>query len=486
MPGDETKNLSNAPGISASEEMIKLLGLDQPAKDTDQPLSSTTSNAGTETTAHVPKAENTAPSSVPATSVSVEPLPLGMVNSIEKDYEELSPMHWLKSAGRTALSIIPYLLVFVIGVTAYYLIFADPSNRPQLFSNKSETVNPLTVKAEALTDLKTELKAEYEEYIKRYYFDISDASLLEPDRLAPNKLTNFENFLLGLNPRTNDIRNTGRVDAEFVLDGVNPDTGMPLKDTQKDIIAQYFDLSDIRSRVSLVGVPGLENGTIMPRGPQVQGYIPIIVDLRSLLATPQALAESSPVAPAPAPATSAPSVQQPKVASDTTKKVAPTTGPVGCEENKLGIDTNIPGRIEIPSIGVNVPIIWTKNPANFNKDLETGVVHYPCTPLPGDVGKSYISGHSSNYTWAGGSYNKVFARMNELQDGMTFKITVVDKNGKDIRLFYVVQSKQEYEADDQAQFLNSAYSEVALSTCWPINTTKRRLVTTARLDRIER
>ncbi|MBL8031503.1 MAG: sortase, partial [Candidatus Doudnabacteria bacterium] len=174
-----------------------------------------------------------------------------------------------------------------------------------------------------------------------------------------------------------------------------------------------------------------------------------------------------------------------------TPKPAPVTPPAQTSAPAVGVgacnvNTNIPGRVEIPSIGVNVPIIWTKDPKNFDTDLKSGVVHYPGTPLPCDVGRSYISGHSSNYSWVKANYNQVFAKLNLLKPGATFKVTVVDMNGKDIRLHYVVTSQKEFAADDQAQFANTAVSEVALSTCWPLNTTKRRLVAFAKLDRIEK
>ncbi len=481
------KNQPDNTGLSASEEMIRLLGLDKPAVEvTDGKTTATASiSPVTQPIAESDGGTSTGNTIKPEETVKVEPLNLGLGAGLEADFVQPSAKTWARNAFSTVLSVVPYLLVFVIGVAVYYIVFADPSNRPSIFTKKPDTVTPLTAKAEAIAELKTELKSDYEEYIKKYYFNISDESLLSMDRVADNKLTNFENFLLGLNPRTNDIRKTGSPDAKFVLEGLQPDTGLPLKDSQKDIIAKYFDLAAIQTRIN--GTESSDQGTtLQPRGPQREGVLPIRINIKEALAATSVSENPAVTVPTPQVASGSVTAPTPTPKPAPSPKVAPLTGPSGCEENKLGIDTTIPGRIEIPSIGVNVPIIWTRDPATFNEDLKTGVVHYPCTPLPGDVGKSYISGHSSNYTWAGGNFNKIFARMNELETGMTFKVTVVGRDGKDIRLFYVVQSKQEYAADDQAQFLNTAYSEVALSTCWPINTTKKRLVTVARLDRIER
>src|SRR6185295_4994485 len=85
-------------------------------------------------------------------------------------------------------------------------------------------------------------------------------------------------------------------------------------------------------------------------------------------------------------------------------------------DNTTDINLDIPGRLEIPSLKINVPIIWSKDTNSFDKDLQSGVVHYPGTALPGQIGTTYISGHSSNYVWAKGSYNHVFTHLGDLAD----------------------------------------------------------------------
>lgn len=66
-------------------------------------------------------------------------------------------------------------------------------------------------------------------------------------------------------------------------------------------------------------------------------------------------------------------------------------------------------RIIIPKIGKNIPLVnvehreadtsteWEKI---FMKELENGIVKYPGSADPGEVGNSFIFGHSSNYPWA--------------------------------------------------------------------------------------
>ncbi len=424
---------------AASEEMARMLGLvSEPAKA--EPVQNTTFPEVVPVEASVIQMPVQTPEEIIAQDVAAitGEAPAKMMEQASATAAVVVAGSALQPAllrvGKVVLSLVPYLLVFVILFGVYYFWFADPSNRPEIF-RKVQTKTP-TVAEQKATDMATaqkEQKVEFNTWILQYYFDVSDAAIVAPDFIAPNKLTNFENYLLKLNPKTNDIRRLGVTDAESVLNGIEPNTGEPLADWQRDVVAKYFNSDAILARV---------------RG------------------------ETS---------TSAPSAVTPRVAQ------AATSTPNGvCAENAMGINTEIAGRLEVPSMGVNVPIIWTKNAANFDNDLKSGVVHYPCTPLPGDTGTSYISGHSSNYAWIKADFNQVFAQMNSLADGATFKITVVGNDGKDIRLHYIVQRKAVYAADDQAQFANTADSLVALSTCWPLNTTEKRMVAYGKLDRVEK
>jgi sortase A len=160
--------------------------------------------------------------------------------------------------------------------------------------------------------------------------------------------------------------------------------------------------------------------------------------------------------------------------------------PVVSEIDANNINLETAGRLEIPSLGINVPVIWTKNTKNFETDLQKGVVHYPGTALPGQIGTTYISGHSSNYAWAKGEYNKVFSKLGDLPDNSSFIVTVVQKNGQDARLHYVVIKRKEFSPTDQEQFRNTGDSLVALSTCWPIGSTKSRLVVFGKLTQVEK
>lgn len=423
-------------------------------------------------------------------SVSVEPGPGQSApenNTAAEIAEVTKEPKPASSVVRVFISLLPYLTVFVVGVVVYYVFFSGSTTGTQLLKSvQKKQPTEAELKVKSFDQLKAGESASYLAWINGFYFRISDDTILGMDRVAPNRLTNFENYLLKLNPKTNDVRRTGITDAESVLNGIDPYTGLPLTDAQKDVVAQVFDQAAIRARISgqavgpEVNLRGLEIAKAQAQGIDTANYFAEPV---APVAQPAPMATiqptPAPVAQTPAPTTPKPVIQKPVTTA------APTPSPaVGM--GTCNVNTNIPGRIEIPSIGVNVPIIWTTDPKNFDNDLKTGVVHYPGTPIPCDVGRAYISGHSSNYSWVKANYNQVFAKLNQLKPGATFKITVVDTNGKDIRLHYVVTSQKEFAADDQAQFANTAVSEVALSTCWPLNTTKRRLVAFARLDRIEK
>lgn len=459
---------------AASEQIASLLGMGG-----ESASASNTSNASTPGVADLSTPIDTS-------AVRVEPAPGQTIpEDVAEVKEEPKPVSGLL---KNLVALLPYVAVFVVGVVVYYIFFSGSGTGTQLLKSvqkKQPTAAELKVKS--FEQLKAGEANNYLAWINGFYFRISDDSILGMDRVAPNRLTNFENYLLKLNPKTNDVRHTGISDAQSVLNGIDPYTGLPLSDAQKDIVAQVLDRSAIEARISGQAVgPEVNLRGLEILKAQAQG-----IDTADYFA--QTTPPVAPVATTPSP-TPAPAVvpTQPVV----TQKPAPTPKPVATAPAQTtppasgvgacNVNTNIPGRIEIPSLGVNVPIIWTTDPKNFDNDLKSGVVHYPGTPLPCDIGRAYISGHSSNYSWIKADYNKVFAKLDQLKPGATFKITVVDANGKDVRLHYVVTSQKEFAADDQAQFANTAVSEVALSTCWPINTTKRRLVAFARLDRIEK
>jgi LPXTG-site transpeptidase (sortase) family protein len=130
----------------------------------------------------------------------------------------------------------------------------------------------------------------------------------------------------------------------------------------------------------------------------------------------------------------------------------------------------------IPKIDVQIPVNYTVNTTNENvieNDLESGVVHFPTTVLPGQNGNAAFFGHSSNNIFNPGKYKFAFVLLHTLVKGDTFYLTYNDKV-----YIYKVISKSIVSPSD-VSVLNSVPGQVAtatLITCDPPGTSINRLV----------
>ncbi|PIP30321.1 hypothetical protein COZ22_01730 [bacterium (Candidatus Howlettbacteria) CG_4_10_14_3_um_filter_37_10] len=130
----------------------------------------------------------------------------------------------------------------------------------------------------------------------------------------------------------------------------------------------------------------------------------------------------------------------------------------------------------IPRINVRAPIIFSDNDKDIMKDLERGVSHYPQTALPGKVGNVFISGHSSDYPWRGGSYKEIFINLNNLEVGDLFYIDY-----ESVRYEYKVKGKKIVSPVDMSIMEQRNSYEATLMTCYPPNTNLKRLAVKAEL-----
>lgn len=135
----------------------------------------------------------------------------------------------------------------------------------------------------------------------------------------------------------------------------------------------------------------------------------------------------------------------------------------------------IESRLIIPKIRVNAPISWNVSEDDIIKNLENGVAHYKGTALPGELGNVFITGHSSYYLWAGGSYKDVFALLNKLSAGDKIYIQYAGAT------FTYEVTNQKVVAPDKLDVLEQeSENTLTLMTCVPIGTSLNRLIVTAK------
>ncbi|MCX6766382.1 MAG: sortase [Candidatus Moranbacteria bacterium] len=154
------------------------------------------------------------------------------------------------------------------------------------------------------------------------------------------------------------------------------------------------------------------------------------------------------------------------------------------QEITNGYDPAAPGdarpavELTIAKINVTAPMVWSKSENENDQliDLAIGVAHFPQTASPGQNGNMIISGHSSNYIWAKGSYNYIFKNLNNLIPGDIVDVKTVQQNGKIITFHYKISEKFTTVPNDARIFEDSGSPVLTLSTCWPLGTNLRRLI----------
>jgi len=140
-------------------------------------------------------------------------------------------------------------------------------------------------------------------------------------------------------------------------------------------------------------------------------------------------------------------------------------------------------RIVIPKIGKSIPIVemssknlegenWPELEKQIQGGLRKGVVHYPGTAIPGQIGNVFITGHSSYYPWDSGKFKDVFALLGQLDIGDRFYIFYNQKQ-------YTYEISEKFEVQPSRVDVLSQPKDkriVTLMTCTPVGTTLRRLI----------
>jgi LPXTG-site transpeptidase (sortase) family protein len=349
---------------------------------------------------------------------------------------------------------LPYIGVFAVGIVAFFILFTNTSIN-NLFSTATKTVTNTTQTqsgANVAVVPANQLSA-YNSWIRSYFFDVTDPKILDPNYdYSGNGLTNYQKFLLGLNPVRQDTAEIGMSDSAALIAGIDPLTGEKMSDQRTQLIAANIDLEALSNKLAL---------NTLDSTPQVLGA-------NTIAANAYVTSGSQ--------ATNTASVNSYVSNNSQIDNRTSSTTPV---------NTKYAAQLDIPKLNISVPLIWTSDPKNLETDLQSGVVHYPGTALPGEIGTAYISGHSSNYVWAKGKYNNIFSKLGDLKVDQSFTITATDTQGKKDIYHYTVTDTHVFSATDQQQFASINQSVVALSTCWPIGTSSKRLVVFGQLTQID-
>ncbi len=134
-----------------------------------------------------------------------------------------------------------------------------------------------------------------------------------------------------------------------------------------------------------------------------------------------------------------------------------------------------------PRLNIEGAVEWNVAKDNVNGEMINYLTHLSGTAEPAGNGDMLISGHSSYYWWAEGSYKDIFAT---LVDAKIRDEIVVKKNN--VSYGYRVADVFEIGAsDDLALSIGGANKRnLYLLTCVPVGTNLRRLVIRADLERI--
>lgn len=132
--------------------------------------------------------------------------------------------------------------------------------------------------------------------------------------------------------------------------------------------------------------------------------------------------------------------------------------------------------VKIPVLNIDAPITWRvpNIPKDVSNALQSGAIQVDGTALPGQSGNMYITGHSSNYVWAKGSYNNVFAIIDQLAAGDMIYIRYLG-----VTYTYKVTEQKVVVPTDLSILKSNGDSTLSLVTCWPVGTALRRLVVSA-------
>lgn len=135
----------------------------------------------------------------------------------------------------------------------------------------------------------------------------------------------------------------------------------------------------------------------------------------------------------------------------------------------------------IPSLGIQAPVVQAtaESEVAYQQALRSGVVQYPGSAGPGQLGNMYIFGHSSDYLWSKGNFKTVFALLPKISIGD--HVLVSDQTGK----VFTYAVKDTFVVAPTERWVLSSYGPeerlLTLQTSYPIGTALKRFIVRAEL-----
>lgn len=137
--------------------------------------------------------------------------------------------------------------------------------------------------------------------------------------------------------------------------------------------------------------------------------------------------------------------------------------------------------LEIPSIGISVPVVFPKSQdiSVIVKDLDKGVVYYPGSVAPGQKGQIVMLGHSAPPGWPKIKHDWVFSDLNDLSEGDKINFHFDNKE-----YVYLVKNKEILKKGEEIipDQLTNSNNMIVLVSCWPPGKNYQRIAVKAELQ----
>ncbi len=136
--------------------------------------------------------------------------------------------------------------------------------------------------------------------------------------------------------------------------------------------------------------------------------------------------------------------------------------------------------LEIPVIGLSTPMVFSTSAelSAVQSDLDKGVVYYPGSVFPGEVGQSVILGHSAPPGWPKVKHDWVFSDLQKLKAGDEILVNINHR-----QYTYVVKKTTIIQrgADIPTDASITDHNVLTLVSCWPPGKDYQRIAVQAEL-----